>query len=197
MLDRLAKIPNVVLLHPDDDHFTEATLHGIRITGINDTRWFGDDGKRTADRQRPAIEAYQSAFVGRDEPDLFVTHHPLGAREVTAKVTVNGHMHTPLLEGNRIQVGTFTGGGPFAHYVQTEDGGELAGQPSAFDLLTFGTDCHVAELTRFTFRNLIEGRPAYDQVSIINGNRLDTSAATPGRTCPATGTLSRTEVTVP
>lgn len=81
--------------------------------------------------------------------------------------------------------------------MQTEDGGELAGQPSAFDLLTFGTDCHVAELTRFTFRNLIEGRPAYDQVSIINGNRLDTSAATPGRTCPATGTLSRTEVTVP
>ncbi len=197
VLDRLAKIPNVVLLHPDDDHFTEATLHGIRITGINDTRWFGDDGKRTADRQRPAIEAYQSAFVGRDEPDLFVTHHPLGAREVTAKVTVNGHMHTPSLEGNRIQVGTFTGGGPFTHYVQTEDGGELAGQPSAFDLLTFGTDCHVAELTRFTFRNLIEGRPAYDQVSIINGNRLDTSAATPGRTCPATGTLSRTEVSVP
>lgn len=88
-----------------------ATLHGICITGINDTRWFGDDGKRTADRQRPAIEAYQSAFVGRDEPDLFLTHHPLGAREVTAKVTVNGHMHTPLLEGNRIQVGTFTGGG--------------------------------------------------------------------------------------
>ncbi|MCA0322598.1 MAG: DUF998 domain-containing protein [Actinobacteria bacterium] len=197
VLDRLAMIPNVVLLHPDDDHFTEATLHGIRITGINDTRWFGDDGKRTADRQRPAIEAYQSAFVGRHEPDLFVTHHPLGAREVTAKVTGNGHMHTPSLEGNRIQVGTFTGGGPFTHYVQTEDGGELAGQPSAFDLLTFGTDCHVAELTRFTFRNLIEGRPAYDQVSIINGNRLDTSAATQGRTCPATGTLSRTEVTVP
>ena len=65
----------------------------------------------------------------------------------------------------------------------TGDGEELVGQPSSFDVLTFGTDCRLSSLTRYRFRDVIEGRPAYDDVSIINGNRIDTRAADPERTC--------------
>ena len=36
-----------------------------------------------------------------------------GAGRSTAGVLVNGHMHSVDLEGNRVQAGTFTGGGPF------------------------------------------------------------------------------------
>lgn len=194
LLDRLAKIPNVVLLQRDAETFASADLNGIRIRGVNDTRWFGDDGKRTAAVQEPAIAAYESAVAGEPVPDLFVTHHPVGARTVPAGVTINGHMHSAQLEGHRIQVGSFTGGGPLTHYVATEDGSELTGQPSAFDLLTFDESCRASELTRFTFRNVIEGRPAYDQVALVNGRQIDTRPIGPARSCRAGGALRVTEL---
>ena len=98
---------------------------------------------------------------------------------------VNGHMHSADLEGNRVQVGTFTGGGPFTHFLADAGGEELVGQPSAFDVLTFGTDCRLATLTRYRFRDVIEGRPAYDDVSLVNGRRVDGREADPARTCSA------------
>lgn len=189
LLRRLGTIPNVVLLQPDATTFAEAELHGIRIRGVNDTRWFGDSGTRSAAMQEPAIRAYEEAFADTPAPDLLVTHHPATARALEAGVAVNGHMHTPFLEGHRIQVGTFTGGGPFTHYVAAEDGGELTGQPSAFDLLDFGTDCRVSSLTRFTFRNLVEGRPAYDSVALVNGRRIDGRAPAGERACSGTEPL--------
>jgi hypothetical protein len=130
-------------------------------------------------------------------------------------------MHVSQLEGSRIGVGTFTGGGPFSHFIagDTADGGsgdkadagELTGQPSAFDIATFGTDCRLASLTRYQFRNVIEGRPAYDDVTLINGSRIEgkapdpappaseadaTSTATPTRTCATTMEQTRERVTV-
>ena len=197
LLDRLAKVPNVVLLQPGKDTFVEARLHGIRIRGVNDTRWFGDSGKGTWVAQQPAIADYRAAFDGEPDPDLLVSHHPVVARDLPAGVAVHGHMHSAFLEGNRIQVGTFTGGGPFTHYVTSEDGGELTGQPSAFDILAFGEDCRVASLTRFRFRNLVEGRPAYDDVSLINGRQVDTRPVDPDRTCSAREPLDVTSVPVP
>jgi hypothetical protein len=94
-------------------------------------------------------------------------------------------------------VGTFTGGGPFSHFIAGDgtgkggtsgDVGELTGQPSAFDIATFGTDCRLASLTRYQFRNVIEGRPAYDDVTLLNGSRIEETvpaAASAGtaRTC--------------
>ena len=193
LLTRLAKVPNVVLLQPGKDTFTEAELHGIRIRGVNDVRWFGDSGTQTWVRQQPAISDYRAAFAGQPEPDLLVSHHPVVARDVPAGVAVHGHMHSAFLERNRIQVGTFTGGGPLTHYVTSEDGGELTGQPSAFDILTFGTDCRAASLTRFSFRNLIEGKPAYDSVNLINGSQIDSRPADPARTCSSSESLRTTE----
>ena len=95
-------------------------------------------------------------------------------------VLVNGHMHSVDLEGNRVQAGTFTGGGPLSHFLADTGGEELVGQPSAFDVLTFGTDCRLATLTRYRFRDVIEGRPAYDDVSLVNGRRVDGRDADPG-----------------
>lgn len=193
ILDRLAKIPNVVLLQPDTATYNVVEAGGIRIGGFNDPRWFGDDGKRSKDKQQPAKKAFEAAFATQPTLDLLVSHEPWAVQDVPrADVAVNGHMHTPDLEGNRIQAGTFTGGGPLTHFVGEENGEELVGQPSAFDVLTFGETCRLTSVTRYRYRNVIEGRPAYDDVSLVNGSRIDT-AADPDRTCakptPGTGPL--------
>lgn len=194
VLERLARIPNVVLLQPSAQQYTDVLLNGVRIRGFNDPRWFGDDGIRTAQKQQPAVAAFRDAFAGQQEPDLLVSHEPSAVIGLKAGVLVNGHMHTPDLEGNRIQVGTFTGGGPLTHFVPAEDGAELVGQPSAFDILTFGDTCRVTSLTRYRFRDVLEGRPAYDSVSLVNGARIDRREPDPGRTCARTGTLVKLPV---
>ncbi|PRY57094.1 calcineurin-like phosphoesterase family protein [Knoellia remsis] len=180
LLTRMARIPNVVLLQPDSASYTTVDAGGIRIGGFNDPRWFGDDGKRSRDKQQPAKEAFVAAHAEQPALDLLVSHEPWAVQGVPrADVAANGHMHTPDLEGNRIQAGTFTGGGPLTHFVGSEDGEELVGQPSAFDVLSFGESCELTSVTRYRFRNVIEGRPAYDDVSLVNGTRIETPA-TPG-----------------
>ena len=191
LLDRMRRITNVVLLQPTADSYTEVTLHGVRIAGFNDPRWFGDDGKNSAQKEQPAKDAFQKAYAGRAPLDLVVSHEPWAVEGLDlGAVVANGHIHTPDLEGNRIQVGTFTGGGPLSHYIAADDGSELVGQPSAFDIVTYGTDCRLTSLTRFRFHNIIEGRPVYDDVSLINGTRIDTRSADPERHCVSDASLS-------
>ena len=205
VLDRLAKIPNVRVLQPDPEGFQEIELHGIRIAGFNDPRWFGDDNTNNAAKQKPARDAFAAALKqaeGDDgersvvAPDIVVSHEPGAVRGLQSEgILVNGHMHVPDLEGNRIQVGTFTGGGPFSHFLRDESstGEELVGQPSAFDIAVFGGDCRLSALTRYTFRNVVEGRPAYDDVTLVNGSRIEGTVPGPeGRTCSATDALTAT-----
>ena len=110
-----------------------------------------------------------------------MTHEPYAAEQVErGRLLVNGHMHTPAIEGNRIQVGTFTGGGVVSHYSEGP-GQELDGQPYSFDIAQFGTSCELTSLSRYSFRNLLEGRPAYDSVQVISGARID-----PYRPVPST-----------
>ncbi len=194
VLDRLAEIPNVVLLEDGAGDYTEVVAGGVRISGFNDPRWFGDSGKGSPAKQVPAREAYLAAFTGRPVADLVVSHEPWAVQDVEAGVVANGHMHSVDLEGNRVQAGTFTGGGPFTHFLADTGGEELVGQPSAFDVLTFGTDCHLATLTRYRFRDLIEGRPAYDGVSLVNGRRVDDREVDPARVCTADGEVTTEKV---
>ncbi|TPG16973.1 metallophosphoesterase [Pedococcus bigeumensis] len=222
LLDRLAKVRNVVLLEPDAQTYAVESIHGVRIAGFNDPRWFGDDNTNNAAKQKPAAARFNAAMADQPVPDIVVSHEPAAAKDVArAGIRINGHMHVSQLEGSRIGVGTFTGGGPFSHFIagDTADGGsgnkadagELTGQPSAFDIATFGTDCRLASLTRYQFRNVIEGRPAYDDVTLINGSRIEdkapdpappaseadaTSTATPTRTCATTMEQTRERVTV-
>ena len=195
VLDRMAEVPNVVLLQDGAGDYTEVTVGGVRIAGFNDPRWFGDSGKGSPAKQVPAREAFVAAYAGRPAADLVVGHEPWAVQGVEGGVLVNGHMHSVDLEGNRVQAGTFTGGGPLSHFLADEAGEELVGQPSAFDVLTFGTDCRLASLTRYRFRDVIEGRPAYDDVQLVNGRRIDGREADPARTCTPDATL--TSVTVP
>ena len=223
LLDRLATVENVVLLEPDDRTYVVESIHGLRIAGFNDPRWFGDDNTGNAAKQKPAVARYNEAMADEPVPDVVVSHEPAAAKGVElAGIRVNGHFHASQLEGSRIGVGTFTGGGPFSHFIAGDgsgtskdaagdDVGELTGQPSAFDIATFGTDCRLASLTRYQFRNVIEGRPAYDNVTLINGSRIEqdapaaatpaseegaTARVAPARTCGPTVERTRERVTV-
>lgn len=195
ILRRMARIPNVVLLESASGDYTEVTVGGVRIAGFGDPRWFGDSGTGQAAKQAPARAAFVAAFRGRPAPDVVVGHEPWAVEGLAGGILLNGHMHSQDLEGNRIQAGTFTGGGPFTHFVGDGPGEELVGQPSSFDVLTFGTDCRLTSLTRYRFRDLVEGRPAYDDVSLLNGRQIDTRTPQPGRTCTPGSPL--TEATVP
>jgi predicted phosphodiesterase/hypothetical membrane protein len=195
VLDRMGRVPNVVLLEDGAGNYTEVTAGGVRITGLNDPRWFGDTGTGSPAKQVPARDAFVGAYAGRPAADLVVGHEPWSVQGLAGGVLVNGHMHSADLEGNRVQAGTFTGGGPFTHFLADRAGEELVGQPSAFDVLTFGTDCRLASLTRYRFRNVIEGRPTYDGVQLVNGRRVDQREADPTRTCSSDATM--TTVTVP
>ena len=112
-------------------------------------------------------------------PDVVVSHEPGAVEKSTsAGVLVNGHLHTDQLEGNRIGVGTFTGGGTVSHFVQdaeksgTGDEGELDGSALRVRHRRVRSDCTLTSLTRYTYRNLIQGRPAYDDVQVINGSTI-------------------------
>ncbi|MGG5257843.1 DUF998 domain-containing protein [Phycicoccus avicenniae] len=190
VLRRMSRVPNVVLLQPPTGGYQEASIGGVTISGFNDPRWFGDSGTGSRLKQLPARTAFEEAFTGRKATDIVVSHEPWAVQGLSGGVLLNGHMHSSDLEGNRIQVGTFTGGGPFTHFTADAPGEELVGQPSSFDVLTFGTDCRLSSLTRYRFRDVIEGRPAYDDVSITNGDRIDTRQADPGRTCEAGAPLA-------
>ncbi|WP_143056207.1 metallophosphoesterase family protein [Pedococcus cremeus] len=197
LLERLAKVPNVVLLQPDEKTYTELTVGGVRIAGFNDPRWFGDDNRNNAAKQVPARDAFKAAFADRPQPDLVVSHEPGAVKDIErADLLAHGHMHSNSLDGNIIGVGTFTGGGPFSHFLEGTDSEELTGQPSAFDIAVFGQDCQLTSLTRYQFRNVIEGRPAYDDVTLVNGSRIerpakqDSAAATPTPTASASGSTA-------
>ncbi|MDQ1536896.1 MAG: hypothetical protein QOE58_1289, partial [Actinomycetota bacterium] len=219
LLQRMAAIPNVVMLQPARDAYTQLDVNGVTIAGFNDPRFFGDDSRSIAQKEQPAADAFNRAYASRPRPDIVVTHEPVAANMVnSATLLINGHLHKDELEGNRIGVGTFTGGGTVSHFLLdkqsptanksqsesqggsgSENGGdqsgELPGQPYAFDIAAYGEACDLTSLTRYTFRNLIQGRPVYDDVSVINGKTIATPE--PGtRTCAADLGLSRTAVTV-
>jgi len=211
LLQRMATIPNVELLEPNPQSYTEVAVFGVTVAGFNDPRFFGDDNKNNNQEQQPAAEAFNQAYADRTRPDIVVSHEPAAAKMVaSATLLVNGHMHRDELEGNRIGVGTFTGGGTVSHFLVGKQGpvnnqgpvdnageplGELAGQPYAFDIAVYDGSCDLTSLTRYVFRNLIQGRPAYDDVSVINGKTIATRE--PGqRTCAATLGITRTTVTL-
>src|SRR6476620_4783321 len=200
LVARLGRIPNVGHVEDAQGALRELSFHGLRITGFNDPRWFGDDNQDPTAKEKPAVDRYEATMADQPEPDVVVAHEPYATQGIDkGRILVNGHMHTPKLDGNRIQVGTFTGGGVVAHYAEAPRQ-ELNGQPYAFDILAFGNACELNSLTRYTFRNLLEGRPAYDSVEVISGSRIDSyepdkTTPQPGETTPAKRTCGRVDDT--
>jgi predicted phosphodiesterase len=240
LLQRMAKIPNVVLLEPTPQSFTEVKINGVVVAGFNDPRWFGDDNKNNNQKQQPAADAFNRAYAGRPRPDIVVSHEPGATRLVeSATLRVNGHMHKNEIEGNRITVGTFTGGGVVSHFLMDQPGadakqgvatpgvatpgvagqgaaspgvarqapvdeagdptddpaGELTSQSYAFNIAVFSETCDLASVTSYTYRNLIQGRPAFDDVRVVSGKTIATRE-TGVRTCAANLGTVRTTVTL-
>ncbi|WP_161965155.1 metallophosphoesterase family protein [Ornithinimicrobium cerasi] len=197
VLRRLARVPNVVLLEPTDGDFVRAEVNGVSISGFNDVRWFNQRSDDFGAEQQAAADVFREAAEGLEPTDLVLTHQPFAAHRVPAgAVTLHGHMHVQDVERNHVQLGSFTGGGlvnQFRLPPLTEEAreaaeedpqtrGELEGHPYSFDILSVGEDCSVSSLTRFGYRNLVSGRPQYDDVSIVNGRVLQPDPPE-GRTC--------------
>lgn len=192
LVERLDRLDNVVLLQPDEQSYTELTVGGLRISGFNDPRYYGDDDPDPEESQGPARERYVDSLAGRPPPDLVVSHQAAALSDVPGRLRVHGHGHVPQLDGNRLQVGTFTGGGTLSHFVTGPDA-EPVGQASSFDVLTFGSSCQLVSLHRYQYRAVIEGRPSYDSVSLLNGARV-AGPAEEDRTCSGAADLERTRV---
>lgn len=199
LLRRLARVPNVLLLEPTAGELQLVTVGGVRISGFNDARYFNQRSEDFADQQGDLAAAYRERVEGLPATDIIVTHQPYAAFRVEpAQVTINGHMHAAGLEREHIQVGSFTGGGlvnqfrlppltELATEAAEEDpdtAGELQGGPQSFDILAFGSDCSVSTLTRYSYRNLVSGRPQFDDVSLISGRTIQPTVPQ-GRTCSA------------
>ena len=102
-----------------------------------------------------------------------MTHEPYAVEQVDrGRLLVNGHMHTPRPRGEP---------DPGRHLHRRRRRlallrGSGAGARRAAVLLRHRPVRHVCELTsltRYSFRNLLEGRPAYDNVQVISGARID------------------------
>lgn len=198
LLRRLAQVPNVVLLEPTAGEYVRAEVHGVSISGFNDTRYFNQRGADFGADQEALAKSFREATADVEPTDVVAVHQPFAAHRVPAgMVTLNGHMHARALEREHIQLGSFTGGGLVNQFripplteasreaakESPETAGELVGHPYSFDVLTIGTDCSVSNLTRYSYRNLVSGRPQYDDVSIINGRTLAASQPAEGRVC--------------
>ena len=173
VIARLARIPNVVLLEDAAGSLREVTFHGLRITGFNDPRYFGDDNADPTAKAKPAADALQRG--GR---------RPAGARhrrDARAVCRRAGRSRTPARQRAHAHAGDRGEPDPGRHLhrrwrrlaLLRGPGQELDGQPYSFDIAQFGTSCELTSLTRYSFRNLLEGRPAYDSVQVISGARID------------------------
>lgn len=205
VLRRLAQIPNVLLLEPTDGELVRVDVNGVSISGFNDARFYNQRDADFAGEQAALAERFRELTEGNEPTDLVVAHQPYAAERVEAAgATVNGHMHAPDVSRGHIQVGSFTGGGlvnqfrlpPLTEEAQQaaeedpDTAGELQGHPYSFDVLSFGEDCSIVSLVRYSYRNLVSGRPQYDDVRLVNGRTIQPDPPQE-RTCgPSLGVLT-------
>lgn len=197
VLRRMSRVPGVVLLEPRAGEHVRVEINGVSISGFNDVRYYNQRDADFGQEQEDAAARFRAANEGRPPTDLVVTHQPYAAQRVEALgTTINGHMHAPDLERGHLQVGSFTGGGlvnqfrlpPLTEQAQqdaSEDpltAGELQGHPYSFDILTVGEDCSILSVTRYSYRNLVSGRPQFDDVRLVNGRALQQTLPE-GRVC--------------
>ena len=182
LLRELAEVEGVVLPDPGDGSYHEVSVRGLRIGGFNDPRYYGDSDSGEVGEQHSARDAWLEALGEATAPDIVISHERPALDDVPGRLLVNGHGHTPRLDGNHLEVGSFTGGGALKYFQPTGPDAELVGQPSAFDVLTLDDECRAKTLTRYRYRAVIEGRPDFDEVSVLNASRSMTEPE-PGRRC--------------
>ncbi|WP_446667439.1 metallophosphoesterase family protein [Janibacter limosus] len=181
LLDALGRTDGVELLQPGPDEYREVTIGGLRIVGFNDPRYYGDADDGTTVQQTAARDRWLEALGDGARPDITVSHESTAPEDAPGRMRLNGHGHVPALDGNRVQAGTFTGGGTLSHFITGPDA-ELVGQPSSFDVLSFDDQCRAQRLVRYQYRAIIEGRPSFDSLSVLNASRI-IEDPDEGRTC--------------
>ncbi|MDF8265930.1 metallophosphoesterase family protein [Luteipulveratus flavus] len=199
LLARLSRVPNVVLLEPSPGRYQQVSVGGVTVGGFNDPRYYGDEDRKNDEKQKPRQKAYASAYAGRELPDVVVSHEPAAVEGIRSKgLLVDGHVHTPALDGNRVTVGTFTAGGIFGERISegTREDAERVTASYFFDIAVYGRSCSLINLTRYSFRSVVEGRPAYDSLNVVNGRAIVDQARS-GRTCGTDQGVSRTTVPAP
>ncbi len=176
LLKRLAKVPNVHLLQPNSHTYDEVSLSGVAFGGFNDPRYYGDGDPHRPQQQVAARKRFLAALGSHRMPDVVVSHEPPALEGLTAEhsLLVDGHLHTPELEDNRMTVGTFTGGGLFGARIarDAQKGTEILTGEYSFDIADWDTTCTLTTIRRFTFRNIVQGRPSLDSARVINGTRV-------------------------
>ncbi|MEX1909426.1 metallophosphoesterase [Janibacter sp. Y6] len=188
LLDALSTVDDVVLPDPGDGSYALADVGGVRIAGFGDPRYYGDADDGSTEPQEAARDRWVEALGDAQPPDLTLSHEAPALADAPGRLRVHGHGHVPDVDGNRVALGTFTGGGTLSHFRLDEADQELVGQPSSFDLLTIDDQCRGQTLTRYLYRSVLEGRPSLDRVSVLNAARIMEPPAE-GRTC-GTGELS-------
>jgi hypothetical protein len=76
LLERMNLVPNVVLLEPTPQTYTELGVNEGPLAGFNDPRFFDGDSKNIAHQEQPAADAFNRAYAGRPRPDSVITHEP-------------------------------------------------------------------------------------------------------------------------
>ncbi len=206
VLRRVSRVPNVLPVEPTAGQFVRVEVNGVSVSGFNDARYYNERSADFGAAQEQLAARFRGVTEGLQPTDLVIAHQPYSARRVEAGAArLSGHMHSPLLERGHIQVSSFTGGGlvnqfrlpPLTEQARTADdeepetAGELQGHPYSFDVLRFAEDCSIMSITRYSYRNLASGRPQYDQITVIDGRRIQPDPPE-GRTCgPALGVTTR------
>lgn len=196
LIDRLEKIPNVIVLQPTDDTFTEVTAGGVKIAGVNDfVRWYGDNhnGGDTPLEQLPVVQKFNKTFE-KNPPDIALTHQPTGSRALVHRgVTVAGHTHQSAIDGSSITSGTLTGGGLFGQYDTpkvTTDGKADTSSMQSFGILHFDNACQPQRLEVSNFQGMYSGELALQNMSFYFFP--EKRSAAPARVCEGNAITTRT-----
>lgn len=153
LLNKLATLPNVHLLQPDDDTYTKTTVDGVNIIGMNDrARWYGDDGSDIKEKQLPYTKQLSATFKDSPNIDLVVAHNPTAINQIDfGAMRASGHTHQSGFDGNHISIGTFGGGDPF-RAQDTKDGKTTkVTRPRSFSIISYDADCQPEDLLTYTY----------------------------------------------
>lgn len=173
LIERMSQIPNVTVLQPGVDQFTVAHVGDLTIAGVNDyMRWYGDDNKNNAAKQKPVVEWFNKTFANQP-PDIAVSHEPAASSNlINTGLTLAGHMHRDEVNGNHITNGTLTGGGIFGQNdsIDVKDVSSV----QSYGILSFDSSCLPSRLDVSRFHGMFEGKPKLDSVAFYFFNKDQT-----------------------
>ena len=153
LIRRLEKIPNVVVLQPNESEYNIANFGELRIAGANDTeRWYGDKDLNTDELQKPVKDHFNKTFEN-NPPDIALSHEPAAASGLASRsIRISGHAHVDEVKGKTITMGSFSGGGLFG---QRDDAQEPT---QSYGVLRFDALCQARELTITKFNGMYSGK---------------------------------------